>query len=101
MTEIPEHISKALEAAPEIVKKMFAEVMRIHGLGENQSEAEYNFVSAVCEYDYAMKTGNRAYANYVFEIILTYFDVSPEAALELVYQRAAEFAKDYPLGGRA
>lgn len=57
-----------------------------------------------CEYDHAMKTGNRAYANYAFEVILTYFtyfDVSPEAALELVYQRAAEFAKDYPIGGRA
>ena len=99
--EIPENMEAQLESAPEIVKKMFAEVMRIHRLGENQSEAEYNFVSAVCEYDYAMKTGNRAFANYVFEIILTYFDVSPEAALELAYQRAAEFAKDYPLGGRA
>lgn len=98
--EIPENMEAQLESPPKIVKQMFAEVTRIHNQGEAQSEAEQNFVMAVLEYDYALKTGNQAYAHYIFEVILAYFDVSPEAALQLVWQRAAEFAKNRGLGGQ-
>ena len=102
MTEIPEHIKKAMESdeTPDMVKRQITEVMRIRENGGPQNEAEENFIMATLELDYAMRSGNRSYIGYILEVIHTYLYESPEVALELVWQRAAEFAKNRRLGGQ-
>jgi hypothetical protein len=93
MTTIPDHIKKAMESneTPDIVKRQIAEVVRIRENGGTQNEGEENFIMATLELDYAMKSGNRPYACLIFEVIHTYLYESPEAALKLTWQRAAEF----------
>lgn len=102
MTEISEHIKKAMESdeTPDMVKRQITEVMRIRENGGPQNEAEENFIIATLEFDDAMKSGNRLYIGYILEVIHTYLYESPEAALQLAWQRAAEFANNRGLGGQ-
>jgi hypothetical protein len=102
MTEIPEHIKKAMESdeTPDMVKRQITEVMRIQAQGGAKTEAEENFIMATLELDYAMKSNNRPYADYICEVIHTYLYDSPQAALELVWRKAAEFSQE-KFGGNA
>lgn len=95
MSEMPEDVKKSLETAPEIVKRQVAEVMRIHDNGGAQNEAEANFIHATLELDWSMKNlgKNHPYVSFVFEVISAYLYDSPEKALEITWQRAAEFSE--------
>ena len=102
MTQIPVHIKKTMESdeTPDMVKRQITEVMRIRENGGSKNEAEENFIIATLELNYAMKPGNRPYIGYILEVIHTYLYEPQEAALELVWQCAAEFAKSRALGGQ-